>query len=141
MELDDIALVQESLERVLGRADEALSLFCARVFNLDPALRSFWPAATASHGHDFLVALHQAVAGLHAPESIMAAIKESGRLHAARGVRPAHYHTFGQAWLWTLARLQGESFTTETAEAWTQFYHLLVGLMKEAAAGVTTPSG
>jgi hypothetical protein len=140
MELHDIARVQISLEQVMAEADAALALFCGRLSALDPALRSSLPADVTGHGREFLAALDKAVSGLDAPESIVAAVKECGRLHAARGVQPAHYHSFGQAWLWTLARLQGESFTAEMAEAWTRVYHLLVGLMKEAAA-VTTPSG
>jgi hemoglobin-like flavoprotein len=135
MNLDTIALVQDSMEKVMQDADTAVTLFYNRLFRLDPALQPLFPPDLNVHGRRFLATLNLGICGLDAPETIIPAIKEVGRIHAGYGVQPQHYHTMGRALLWTLAQMQGDTFTPALGEAWTEAYYLLAGLMKEAAAG------
>lgn len=134
MNLHAITLVQTSLEQVMQEGDTAVTLFYSRLFTLDPELRSLFTADASEHGRSFLTFLQQCVSGLSAPQTIIPAVKQAGRVHARHGIQPQHYHTFGQALFWTVAQLQGDAFTTEVAEAWAEAFYLLTGLMKEAAA-------
>jgi hemoglobin-like flavoprotein len=133
MNLYAITLVQESVAQIMPQADTAADLLYRRLFELDPALRPLFPADLAPHGRAVLAALRQMVDGLGAAETVVPLLKQLGRRHAHNRVQAAHYHTFGQAWLWTLAHLLGDDFTPELREAWAEAYCLLSGLMKEAA--------
>ncbi|MCA9958768.1 MAG: hypothetical protein KC413_12975 [Anaerolineales bacterium] len=133
MNLHAITLVQASLERVMQQGETVVALFYAHLFMLDPALRTLFPPDLSEHGRSFLAALQLGVNGLLASETMIPAIKQIGYLHARHGIGPRHYHTFGQAWLWTLAQVLGDTFTEEVAEAWQEAFYLVAGLMKEAA--------
>jgi nitric oxide dioxygenase len=120
------------MEKVVQEADRAIPLFYGRLFIIDPALCSLFPTDVSSHGRRFLNTLDMAVSGLAAPETIIPIVMEIGRFHTRMGIQPQHYHSFGEALFWTLSELLGEAFTEEAAQAWTEAYYLLAGLMKEA---------
>ena len=46
----EIALVQRSFDKVLPIADDAAALFCGRLFELDPTLRSLFRADIVAQG-------------------------------------------------------------------------------------------
>jgi len=132
MNLDAIALVQETITVVepMATAGE----FYGRLFVLDPSLRPLFTHDLELQGVRFMAALQVAVGGLSEPELMVTAVKQLGKRHAGYGVRVEHYHTFGEALLWTLEIQLGDRWTAEVAAAWTEAYYLLAGLMKEAAA-------
>lgn len=134
MNLHAITLVQDTLAQVIQEEDTAVTLFYNRLFTLDPTLRPLFPANLTEHGRHFLATLHLSIASLSTPEILIPAVKKLGRDHSGYGVRYHHYHTFCQALLWMLAEICGEAFTPKVAEAWTDAFYLLAGLMKEAAA-------
>ena len=80
-----------------------------------------------------MIVLAFVVRGLYQPESIVDAVRRLGERHAHYGVQPHHYATVGEALLWTLEQLFGPAFTPQVAEAWSEAYQLLAGLMREAA--------
>lgn len=131
MNLNAIALVQETFALVEPAATAVT--FYDRLFTLDPTLRSLFKHDLDLQGVRFMAALQVAVGGLSEPEMMVTAVKQLGRRHAGFGVRPEHYHTFGEALIWTLEQQLGERWTPEIAAAWTEAYYLLAGLMKEAA--------
>lgn len=133
MNLQAIALAQETFVEVVTDMDTAVSLFYGRLFVLDPSLRPLFPDDLAAHGCKFMGALHTALNGLSEPETVITVIKQWGEQHGHYGVRDAYYHTFGRALFWMLAQRLQERFTPEVADAWTELYYLLAGLMKEAA--------
>ena len=130
----DIALVQASFQRVLPIADEAAALFYARLFELDPSLRSLFRNDLKAQGRALMGMLRVAVAGLTRLDQIVPAVQALGRRHAAYGVTDAHYATVASALLWTLERGLGDAFTPETRAAWVAVYTLLAGTMQQAAA-------
>ncbi|MBK8899762.1 MAG: hemin receptor [Anaerolineaceae bacterium] len=134
MDLTTIILVQDSLARLRPERETAVVLFCLRLSELDPHLPEFFSGEVAGHGRQFWSVIEQWVNDLATPQFTIPAVKTLGEFHGRQGIRPFHYHAFGQALLWTLAQLQGEAFTQAVADAWTEAFYLLVGLMKEAAS-------
>ena len=53
--------------------------------------------------------------------------------HVPYGVKAEHYDKVGAALLWTLEQGLGESWTPETAEAWTETYKIVASTMINAA--------
>jgi hemoglobin-like flavoprotein len=49
-------------------------------------------------------------------------------------VTDAQYDSVGAALLWTLEQGLGHAWTPPVAAAWTEVYHLLSGIMRNAAA-------
>ncbi len=133
MNLTAIALVRETFGQARLQSSEAVALFYGRLFTLDPTIRPLFKQNLDEHGQQFMQALLQAINGLGEPETIVTTIKQLGQRHTLYGVHPHHYHTFGQALLWTVAHQLGERYTPAVAEAWHEAYYLLAGLMKEAA--------
>src|ERR671939_83937 len=122
-------LVQESFAQVLPIADTAATLFYARLFELDPALRLLFPSDLTEQGRKLMTMLRVVVTGLSRMETIVPAVAALGRRHVAYGVTDAHYATVGAALLWTLAQGLGEGFTAETEAAWVAAYTLLAETM------------
>jgi hemoglobin-like flavoprotein len=133
MNLEAIALVQESLAQLKQAGDQALSLFHDRLRILDPAVAVLFPQEMTKHSHHFFSFLEQCVDGLAAPQTIMARSQQVGRTLAQQGVRPEHYQAVAQALFWTVAQVQGDAFTPAVAEAWMEAYYLLAGIMKETS--------
>jgi hemoglobin-like flavoprotein len=77
-----------------------------------------------------------AVSRLNRLETLIPAVQALGTRHVDYGVKHAHYDTVGAALLWTLEQGLGGDFTPEVKEAWAEAYHLLMGVMKEAAVAV-----
>lgn len=134
MDLTTITLVQNSLAQVLLERETAVALFCLRLAELDSNLPTLFSGEAVVHGRQFWSVVEQWINGLATPQFTIPTMKALGQLHGRQGIRPSHYHTLGQALLWTIAQLQGEAFTPAVADAWTQAFYLLVGLMKEAAS-------
>ena len=136
----DIQRVQESWEQVLPIADVAARLFYARLFELDPSLRSLFTATDMPEQRKKLMQMiTAAVKGLDHLEQLVPVLQDLGRRHAGYGVADAHYDTVGQALLWTLEKALGRAFTPELRLAWTTVYTLLATTMQEAAREVPVP--
>jgi hemoglobin-like flavoprotein len=133
MNAQQIRLVQDSFEHVKPIAGVAADLFYARLFELDPALRPMFRADMGEQKIKLMSTLAFAVAGLHRPEKILAAVRQLGQRHAGYGVRSEHYATVGAALLWTLEQGLGEHFTPAVAEAWAAAYGLVATTMQAAA--------
>jgi hemoglobin-like flavoprotein len=90
----------------------------------------------SSYDRTFCNPLSLAVSRLNRLETLVPAVQALGTRHVGYGVKDEHYDTVGAALLWTLERGLGGDFTPEVKEAWAEAYHLLTGLMKEAAVAV-----
>jgi hemoglobin-like flavoprotein len=135
---DHIQIVQETFDLIAPSAETVAALFYEQLFMLDPSLRSLFKGDTSTQGQKLMSTLALVVRGLSHPEQIVPAVRRLGERHMSYGVQPAHYHTVGEALLWTLAQGLGASFTTEVKAAWEAAYALLAELMQEAAAQVST---
>ena len=102
MTKEQIALVQNTFDKVKPIAPAAAQLFYNRLFEVDPSLRSLFKIDMTEQGAKLMHMIGVAAAGLSHPESIASAVQDLGRRHVAYGVVDAHYQTVGGALLWTL---------------------------------------
>jgi hemoglobin-like flavoprotein len=130
-------LVQESFNGVLPIADTAADLFYARLFELDPSVRSLFQGDMQEQGRRLMQMLSATVRGLDHLDTLVPAVQALGRRHAGYGVRPEHFDTVGAALLWTLAQGLGSAFTSEVRDAWVAVYEVLAATMKSSIAEAT----
>ena len=130
----NVALVQETWERVVPIADDAAQLFYNRLFELDPSLRGmFTQTDMAEQRKKLMQMITVAVRGLGRFDELRPAVAALGKRHVGYGVQDHHYDTVGAALIWTLEQGLGDAFTAEARESWTALYLTLAGLMKAAS--------
>jgi hemoglobin-like flavoprotein len=134
---EDIAVVQESFQKVASIADEAAEIFYRHLFSLDPQLKRLFPADMQTQGRKLMQMIGLAVYGLNSPEVLIPAVQALGRRHVAYGVEAKDYETVGKALILTLEQGLGADFTPQVKEAWLATYQLLAQTMQQAA--YTTP--
>jgi hemoglobin-like flavoprotein len=117
--------VQSTWREVAPHAQGAALIFYARLFELDPSLRRFFPADLHAHAVVLRQTLGNAVLSLDELEML-------GRRHVDVGVRDEDYDAFGRALLDTLATLLGAGLTPPARHAWTETYDALTGIMRRA---------
>jgi hemoglobin-like flavoprotein len=126
-------LVQNSFASLAPHADDVATMFYARLFELDPSLRTMFKEDMAPQRRKLMQMLTAAVKGLDRMEQLVPVVQDLGRRHVTYGVTDAHYETVGQALLWTLERGLGKAFTPDLKDAWAAVYTLLSTTMMEAA--------
>ena len=130
---EQIALVQESFQKVAPIKDAAADMFYARLFTLDPSLRPLFKSDIKGQGRKLMTMLATAVGGLTQLDSIVPAVEALGQRHGKYGVQISHYGTVAEALLWTLEQGLGEAFTEDVKEAWVAAYGILSSTMIAAA--------
>jgi len=131
-----IELVRSSFAIVEPIADAAATIFYARLFELDPAVRALFPSDLTAQRKVLMQTLAVVVRGLDRLEGIVPAVEALGRRHTGYGVRPEDFETVGAALVDTLEVGLGDAFTAETRAAWTAAYGLLSSVMIGAGAAV-----
>jgi hemoglobin-like flavoprotein len=129
-----IALVQSTFSQIGPMAETVAAMFYARLFEIDPSLRSMFKSDMRSQGQKLIQTLAVVVYALDRLEQIVPAVQALGRRHVDYGVKPEHYATVAEALLWTLEQGLGDDFTPEAKEAWTIAYSLLANTAIEATA-------
>lgn len=132
MSPSDIVLVQSSFRRIVPIAEQTAALFYARLFELDPELRSLFRGDMQQQGAKLIAMLARAVALLDQVDTLAPTIRALGARHTSYGVVEKHYATVGAALLWTLQKGLGAEFTPAVASAWSAIYSLLSQLMMDA---------
>jgi len=127
---DDIALVQDSFEKVPGIAAK---LFYARLFEQAPHLRPMFGTDMEAQGKKLMAMIAAAVNGLNDIERLLPVVRDLGARHEGYGVEPEHYEIVGEALIWTLEQGLGDDFTEEVKQAWIEVYNALSSTMIEAA--------
>jgi hemoglobin-like flavoprotein len=130
---EQIAVVQESFQKVASIADQAAEIFYRHLFALDPQLKSLFPSDMQTQGRKLMQMIGLAVYGLNSPEVLIPAVHALGRRHVAYGVEAKDYETVGKALILTLEQGLGAAFTPQVREAWLATYQLLAETMKQAA--------
>jgi hemoglobin-like flavoprotein len=125
-------LVQASFAQVVPIREAVAELFYARLFQLDPSLRSLFTGDMKEQGAKLMAMIAIAVKGLDRLETIVPAVRALGRRHAGYGVTQRHYDLVGAALLWTLERSFGPAFSDEVRTAWAACYRLLADTMTQA---------
>jgi hemoglobin-like flavoprotein len=129
-----VRLVQSSWEQVLPIQQQAAALFYAKLFELDPALKSLFKGDMLDQGRKLTPMITAAVNGIAQVEELRPVVESLGRRHAGYGVTDAHYDTVGVALLWTLEQGLGSAFTPEVKVAWATTYAQLAATMRETKA-------
>jgi hemoglobin-like flavoprotein len=130
---DQIAIVQESFQKVAAIADQAAEIFDRNLFELDPRLKRLFHSDMQEQGRKLMHIIGVAVHGLKNPETLLPAVQALGRRHGEYGVEAKDYETVGKALLLTLKQGLGADFTPQVREAWSATYELLSTVMKQAA--------
>jgi hemoglobin-like flavoprotein len=130
------ALVRSSFAKVAPNADAVAAVFYARLFELDPSLRSLFKGDMQAQGRKLMAMIATAVAHVDRLDVIVPAVAALGQRHQQYGVKEVDYDTVGSALLGTLQQGLGDGFDRQTEEAWTVAYATLAGVMKQAAGDV-----
>lgn len=128
------SLVQTSWSQVEPIAETAATLFYAKLFELDPALKPLFTSDPKEQGKKLMTMIAFAVRGLDNLAALVPAVQNMGKRHTGYGVQDSHYATVGAALIWTLGQGLGPAFTDEVKEAWTAVYTILADTMKAGAA-------
>jgi len=116
-------------------ADAAAIMFYDRLFEIDPSTKPLFRQSDMPHQRKKLLQIiGTAVASLNRLDALVPVVEDLGRRHAGYGVKDEHYDSVGAALLWTLERGLGKAWTPQVAEAWTETYGLLSGVMRRAQA-------
>lgn len=126
----EITLIKESFAKVTPIASQAVAIFHARLFELDPSLRELFHGDMGEQGRKFMTQLGFAVKELDRLDRLVTAARQFGLRHGGWRVRDEQYETIGDALLWTLAKGLGAEFTLDTRIAWGKAYWLLAETMK-----------
>jgi hemoglobin-like flavoprotein len=130
---EQIAVVQESFQKVAAIADRAGEIFYHNLFALDPQVKGLFPSDMQAQGMKLMQMIGLAVHGLKSPETLIPAVQDLGRRHVTYGVEAKDYETVGKALILTLEQGLGADFTPQAKEAWMATYQFLSGIMKQAA--------
>jgi nitric oxide dioxygenase len=128
-------LVRSSFAQIAPSAEAVAAMFYARLFELDPKLRTLFKGDMTAQGRKLMAMIGTAVANLHQLDTVVPAVQALGVRHAGYGVTDADYDTVAAALLWTLQQGLADAYTPAMQEAWTQCYVTLAGVMKQAAGG------
>ncbi len=137
----EIELVQHSWASVEPIADAAAQLFYQRLFEIAPDTRQLFAATDmAAQRQKLLTTIGLAVDKADRVDCLQPVLRELGRNHVKYGVQDHHYDCVGSALLWTLEQGLGTEFTGDVRAAWTVFYALVTGPMREAATKQHRPA-
>jgi hemoglobin-like flavoprotein len=130
-----IKLVQESFAKVAPIADQAAVIFYDRLFEVAPQVKAMFPADMTEQRRKLMAMLAAVVNGLGNLETVLPAASALANRHVTYGAKAEHYPVVGAALLWTLEKGLGDGWTPEVAEAWTDAYDWLSGVMISEAYG------
>ena len=128
-----IDLVQSTFAQVKPIASAAAQMFYARLFTIDPSLKSMFKGDMPKQGQMLMSMIGAAVAGLRDLDKLAPIVRQLGARHVGYGVKTEHYGTVGAALLWTLEQGLGDAFTPEVRDAWAAAYDLLANVMQLGA--------
>jgi len=140
MHATHIQLVQSTFATVHLMADAVAEMFYDCLFAIDPSTRELFKGDLKKQRAMLVQAIGLVVNGLDRPETITLVVQGLGRRHVDYGVTPDHYHSVGEALLWTLEQWLGEGFTPEVKATWTEAYGLLAGMMRPTPRPTSTAS-
>lgn len=134
MDSNQIAIVQKTFERVEELELEPSRIFYEELFDAAPHLRWLFSSDMSHQYRMFIMAVAYCVGSLQQPEAIQKRLEHLAVRHVSYGALPEHYTVVGGALMRMLAKVLDEDFTPDVAEAWSQAYAHLSGVMLAAAA-------
>ena len=126
-------LVQRTFAQAATKADAVIEILFNRLIELDPASKPLFAGLQHSQRRKVMQTLAIIVNSLNKPDVLIPLMESLGKQHVSYGVEECHYALFGKAWLWTLEKSLGRTFTPDARESWRSVYHQLSQLaIKEA---------
>ena len=126
----EITLIKNSFRQISPVADHAGVIFYARLFELDPSLRTTFQGDIGAQGSNMMQSVGFIVFSLEQLDIIMPVIRQMGLRHADYHLSDEQYDVISEALLWTLHKCLRDEFTPETREAWAKVYWLLAETIK-----------
>src|SRR5260370_32493106 len=117
--------VKQSFALIEPASEQAGSMFYARLFEIDPSLRSMFSDDLTEQSKKLMQVLATVANGLDRIDTLLPAVKALGERHVGYGVSEVHYETVGEALIWTLGKGLGEAFTADVKSAWLTAYTTL----------------
>jgi hemoglobin-like flavoprotein len=133
MNAHEIALVQQSFEKVAPLGEKVAELFYEELFAIDPSLSHMFKGDMRDQHRKLISVLAMVIRSLHTPEKIIEPAQKLAIRHLDYGVEADHYTVVGNALLRTLKKGLGDDFTAELRSAWIEAYQTLATVMKQAA--------
>ena len=133
MNQSQVDLVQRTFRHLMPIGDTVAEVFYRRLFELDPALRPLFRGDMKEQGRKLMQMMAVAVQGLSRLDTIIPAVEDLGRRHAAYGVQGSHYETVGTALLMTLRIGLADAYSQDVHDAWSAAYQTLARTMQRAA--------
>ena len=137
--MSQIALVQQTLNDVMPRADDMARAFYERLFELDPALKPLFTHDPAEQRRKFTEMLAIMIQSLDRLHTVLPDIHQLGLRHAEYGVRSEHYAIAGVALLGAIEATLGHRLSDEARAAWVEAYGLLTNAMQTAPYSPPSP--
>lgn len=109
--------------------------FYARLFEMNPGLRTLFPADLSLQEMKLAQTLVVVINGLEHSDALLPTLQKLGQQHRGYGAKPAHYVAVGDALLETLAEANGPSFDDEARRSWERLYAWVAHEMTRSAAG------
>ncbi len=135
MTSQQVHLIRVTFRTLTPLTDQVAALFYARLFELDPSLRGLFHGGLKQQGRKLMDMLSFAVNQLDQPAHLEVTLRELGIRHAGYGAKDTHYHTVGEALLWTLQQVLGGAFTPDVRTAWADLYRFLSEAMRAHGTG------
>ena len=132
IDLELIARLTLSFERILSAGDRFPELAFSRLFEKSPGLRSLFPAEMAQLRHRLIRMLHWLVSHLHEPQKLRIALVDLGKRHQEYLVKPEHYPVMCDALIEAMAMISADDWNDEIAHDWRQTFELMVHHMLRA---------
>ena len=129
---DQITRIEDSWGAVRSMVPELPALFYARLFTIDPDVKSLFKGDMAEQGEKLVATLSAVVANLRQMDILGPIAADLAKRHVAYGVQPEHYPAVGEALIWTLNE-GTDGLDRQTTDAWLAAYTALSGAMIAAA--------
>jgi len=129
---EQVDIVEATMAVIEPHLDALSADFYARLFALDPTLRTLFATDAEQQREKFSAELADIASVLRRHGDFLAETTALGRPHVDYGVRPTHYRTAGIALVSALADALDTSWTSDVERAWRLAYNLTAEAMMAA---------
>lgn len=132
----DKQIARQAFAQAFETAGALGLLFYARLFEIDPSLRTLFKIDLEAQSHSLVTMLELCMEGLDERAELQYALRNLGARHAGYGVKIQDYATVKMALMWTIRSSLGERWNQETNAA---VSNVLDVFMAEMQLGAATP--
>lgn len=137
----DTETLRQSFSLVVERMPDLTRRFYEVLFERYPQTRRMFGPSLKRQEQMLTEALVMVLQRLEDGAWLTATLRGLGARHVGYGVTDEMYDWVGDALLTTLAEVAGSDWSPRVAQAWTDAYGAIAGLMLEGAHSVNAPQG